>query len=221
MTEDSGVTRRGMIGVAAGAAAAASLAPAAAQAAGRRQVGVPEDGTAAAEVVGHLDQVGDAITGYGYLTRVHGLAQSSLFRASTHDEKSARLTFASNVHVNARFFRGTLISVDGIGNLTLFLDGDGADFGNPASFSNGTPVARFDAHFQNLLAVLAPNQGISTISGELKQKEAKTFSFDGRSTRFGHRGLALALSVSGPSTRTADSPPTAFFDVAGHISRPR
>lgn len=44
------------------------------------------------------------------------------------------------------------------------------------------------------------------------------FSFEGRRTRFGHSGLRLHLSVAGPSTRTAPSPPSAFFDVAGDLT---
>jgi hypothetical protein len=185
------------------------------------RVGEPQDGTAAAQVVGHLDQVGDAITGYGYLTRIHGLRPADLFRAPNRTESSARFTFFSKVQVNARFFRGALVSVDGVGTLTFFLDPDGADFAHPATFSNGTAVAKFAAHFHNLLTVIAPNQGISTIEGELTQRHARTFSLEGRRTRFGHRGLRLHLSVAGPSTRTAPSPPTAFFDVAGDLTLAR
>jgi hypothetical protein len=202
----------------AGGIAAAGMASDAAAATMPHHVGEPRDGTAAAEVVGHLDQVGDAITGYGYLTRIHGLKQADLFRRRSKTEKSARFTFFSKVQVNARFIRGALVSVDGVGMLSFFLDPNGADFSHPASFSDGTPIATFAAHFHNLLTVLAPNEGISTIAGELTQRKAPTFSFGGRPTRFGHRGLRLHLSVAGPSTRTADSPPTAFFDVAGDLA---
>jgi hypothetical protein len=218
MAEDSGVTRRGALAAAGGAAALAGLAPAAAQAAAKSHLGEPKDGTAAAEVIGRLDQNADTITGYGYLTRVHGLAQASLFRTAQHDESSARLTFAAQVHVNARFFRGNLISVDGVGSVTFFADGDGASFDNPATFSNGKQIATFDARFQNLLSVIAPHQGISTINGELTQKQAHSFAIGGHTTRFGRKGLVLLLTVSGPSTRTADNPPIAFFDVAGQLT---
>jgi hypothetical protein len=214
-----GVTRRGVLagGLASGLAAS-GIAPDAASAAGSHRIGEPTDGTAAAEVVGHLDQVGDAITGYGYVTRIHGLSQSDLFRGPDATEATARFTFFSNVQVNARFIRGTLVSVDGVGTLTFFVDPNGADFSNPETFSDGTAIARFAAHFHNLLTVIAPDQGISTIEGELTQRHAHTFSLAGRHTRFGHRGLRLHLSVSGPSKRTAPSPPTAFFDVAGDLT---
>ena len=212
-----GVTRRGVLAGAGGLAAAGVVPVGAAAAARARRIGEPRDGTAAAEVIGRLDQNGDAITGYGYLTRIHGLPDADLFRGATHDESTARFTFASAVQVNARFFRGALVSVDGVGSLTFFLDGNGGNFAEPASFSDGTPVAKFAAHFHNLLTVIAPNQGVSTIAGELKQRQASTFALDGRSTRFGHRGLGLSLSVAGPSTRTTDTPPIAFFDVAGDL----
>jgi hypothetical protein len=215
------VTRRGVLagGLAgAGGLAAGGIAPDLAGAAALHRVGEPRDGTAAAEVVGHLDQVGDAITGYGYLTRIHGLRRADLFRGPDATEATARFTFFSNVQVNARFIRGTLVSVDGVGTLTFFLDSGGADFANPATFSDGTAIARFAAHFHNLLTVVAPNQGVSTIAGELTQRQARMFSFEGRRAQFGHRGLRLHLSVAGPSTRTAPSPPTAFFEVAGDIT---
>src|SRR5881227_3338981 len=111
---ERGVTRRGVLagGLAgAGGIAAAGVAPDAAGEALLRRVGEPRDGTAAAEVVGHLDQVGDAITGYGYLTRIHGLGRGDLFRAGDATEATARFTFFSNVQVNARFIRGALVSV--------------------------------------------------------------------------------------------------------------
>src|SRR6201987_835149 len=218
---ERGVTRRGVLtgGIAGGGGlAAGGIAPDVAGAAGLHRVGEPGDGTAAAEVGGHLDQVGDAITGYGYLTRVHGLRQADLFRGPGATEATARFTFFSNVQVNARFIRGALVSVDGLGTLTFFLDPNGADFATPATFSDGTAIAAFEAHFHNLLTVLAPNQGISTIAGELTQRQAATFSFEGRRTRCGHRGLRLHLSVAGPSQRTAASPPAAFFEVAGDIT---
>jgi hypothetical protein len=214
-----GVTRRTMLagGLAGAGGLAAGAAPDAAAASRVRGVGEPNDGTAAAEVVGHLDQVGDAITGYGYLTRIHGLGHGDLFRAGDASEATARFTFFSNVQVNARFIRGALVSVDGVGDLTLFLDPSGADFAAPTSFSDGKPIATFDAHFHNLLTVIAPNQGISTIAGELTQRRASTFSLGGHRTRFGRTALRLHLTVSGPSTRTADTPPTAFFEVAGDL----
>jgi hypothetical protein len=215
------VTRRGVLagGLAgAGGLVAGGIAPDVTGAAGPHRVGEPRDGTAAAEVIGHLDQVGDAITGYGYLTRIHGLRQADLFRGPSATEATARFTFFSKVQVNARFIRGALVSVDGVGTLTFFLDSDGADFADPATFSNGSKIATFAAHFHNLLTVVAPNQGVSSIAGELTQRQARTFSFEGRRTRFGHRGLRLHLSVAGPSTRTAPSPPTAFFEVAGDLT---
>jgi hypothetical protein len=218
---DQGVTRRGILagGLAgAGGIAAGGISADVADAAGLHRLGEPRDGTAAAEVVGHLNQIGDAITGYGYLTRIHGLRQADLFRGPGATEATARFTFFSKVHVNARFIRGALVSVDGVGTVTFFLGADGADFAKPATFSDGTAIARFAAHFHNLLSVIAPNQGISTIAGELTQRQARTFSFRGRRTRFGHRGLRLHLSVAGPSTRTAPSPPTATFEVAGDLS---
>ena len=95
----------------------------------------------------------------------------------------------------------------------------GADFTKPESFAAGSVVARFDARLQNIAAVVAPNQAITTIEGDLVQRTAPTFRLGAHRYRFGHPGLRMQLSATGPGLRTNQTPPRAVFDVAGRLHR--
>jgi hypothetical protein len=204
------VTRRTVL-TGAGALAAAGAAPRAAAAAAVRQLGP------AAEVIGEVAQDDNGLTGYGYVTHLAGLADAALFEGAT-SEAGARLTFFSTATVTARFPHGTLVSTVGEGSIAFHL-AHGADFTNPQSFGAGTVVARFDARLQNIASVIAPNQAITTIEGELVQAQAPTFRLGARRYRLGHPGLRLQLSATGPGMRTNQTPPRAVFDVAGRIHR--
>lgn len=210
----NGVTRRAVL-AGAGALAATGAAPAAA--ASPRRLAQPTDGTAAAEMVGEIAQDADALTGYGYFTRVHGLALRDLF-AGAQTEAGARLTFFGTARIAERYPHGALVSVTGTGRLFVHL-GDGADFANPQTFGDGAVVAAFDARYQNIASVVAPNQAVTTLQGELVQRSAPEFRLGGRRYRLGHRGLRLQLFATGPGTRTNVSPPRALFDVAGRLHR--
>jgi hypothetical protein len=94
----------------------------------------------------------------------------------------------------------------------------GGDFANPGSFSGGVRIARFRAHFQNVLSLIADQQAVTTVDGELTQTAARAFIVDGRKHRLGERGLHLHLSVTGPGRKTDPVVRTAVFDVAGHLA---
>jgi hypothetical protein len=201
----------------AGALAAVGAAPGEAAAATVRRLGEPRDGAPAAEVVGEVAQDGNALTGYGYLTSLSGLPVADLF-SGARTEAGARLTFFSTVRVTQRFPHGALVASVGRGTLAIHL-GHGGDFADPQSFAAGPVVARFDARLQNVASVVAPNQAITSIEGELVQGAAPAFRLGGRRCRIGHRGLRLQLSATGPGVRTNASPPRAVFDVAGRLHR--
>jgi len=212
----NGVTRRAVL-AGAGALAAAGSAPGAAAAAGVRRLGEPGDGAPAAEVVGEVAQDGNGLTGYGYLTSLFGLAVADLF-SGPHTEAGARLTFFSTARVGERFPHGALVSSVGRGTVAFHL-GHGGDFADPQSFAAGPVVARFDARLQNVASVVAPNQAVTSIQGELVQRAAPVFRLGGGRCRIGHRGLRLHLSAIGPGMRTNAAPPRAVFDVAGRLHR--
>jgi hypothetical protein len=206
-----GVTRRTVL-TGAGALAASGAAPGLAGAAAVRRLGP------AAEVIGEVAQDDNALTGYGYVTHLAGLADSALFAGAT-SEAGARLTFFSAMTVIARFPHGALVSTVGRGAIAFHLASGGADFADPQSFAAGPVVARFDARLQNVAAVVAPNQAVTTIEGELIQRTAPPFRIAGRRHRLGSVGSRVLLSATGPGTRTNQTPPRAVFDVAGRLHR--
>lgn len=216
-THDEGVTRRAVLAGATGLAATGLVTPADAVAAAAGPLAEPSNGTSAAEVIGQIAQDGTTLTGYGYLTRLSGLGDAALFGA-THDEAGARFTWSSTAKVSERFVRGTLISVTATGTLAFYSDSDGGTFGDPGSFSNGKRIAAYTARFQNSLTIVAPNQAVAAIEGELRQTAAAAFMSGGRSRRLGHRRLRLNLSATGPGVRTDATVPRAVFDVAGRLT---
>jgi hypothetical protein len=212
------VSRRSLL-VAGGGLAAALVAPVGdAGAAVPAPVGEPADARSAAEVVGHLVQNIDAMTGFGYLTRIRGLRDADVFGA-TRDEAGARFTFSAEATVHNRFLRGSMIAADATGTISFYFDSTGGgDFASPGSFSDGTRIATFRGRFQNVLSLIADQQAVTTVDGELVQTSARAFSIGGRKHRFGRRGLRLHLLVSGPGRKTDPVVRTATFDVAGHLS---
>ena len=206
----NGVTRRTVL-TGAGALIAAGATPPAAAAAAVGQLGP------AAEVVGEIAQDDNGLTGYGYVTHLAGVADSALFDGAM-SEAGARLTFFSTATVTRRFPHGALVSTVGRGGIAFHL-AHGADFANPRSFAAGPVVASFDARLQNVASVVAPNQAITAVEGELVQRSAPTFRLGSRRHRLGHPGLQLHLSATGPGMRTNQTPPRALFDVAGRLHR--
>jgi hypothetical protein len=213
------VTRRGLLAGAGGLAAGGALAEAAtAQAPKPRALGIAGPGRNAVEVIGALVQDGDDLTGHGYLTRIAGLSDALLYASDQRGAATARFTFSSSVRVVSLLVQGSVFVATGVGTIDFFLDPDGGgDFAAPATFADGTRIARYDARFQNVLTVIAPDKAVIALEGELVQRQAPRFTLAGRRYRLGRRRLRERLSVKGLGTRTDATVPRAVFDVAGHI----
>jgi hypothetical protein len=212
------LTRRAAFAGAGALAAAGALAPAAgAQGGGVPRVGVPRAGVAAAEVVGQVLQDGLALTGHGIVTRLAGVPDGALFASDPPGPASARVTFTAEATVTTRFIQNSLIAATATGTLRFLLDPDGVDLDDPASFAGGTVLATFRARFHNVLTVIAPDQAIARITGELRQTAAPAVRLAGRRRRFGRVGRRFLLDASGPGTRTDAAVPRARFDVAGRL----
>jgi hypothetical protein len=198
-----------------GVGAAAPTAAGARQAPG--VVGVPAGGANALEVFGTILQDGDALTGFGYVTHISGLRDALLF-AGPATEAGARFTFAATARVTARQLQTSLVAVTAVGDLRIyFANAGGADFAQPGSFADGTRIASFTARYRNVLTVIAPSQAVTTMSGDLIQRQARGFALDGALQRLGRRGLELRLTAEGPSFRTDPTVPRASFNVAGAL----
>jgi hypothetical protein len=214
------LTRRTLLAGAGGMAAGGAMldASTAVAAAGPRVLGMPAHGAHALEVIGALVQDGVDLTGHGYLTRISGLSDALLYTGPDPNEAGARFTFSAAVKVVSRSVRGSVFSATGIGTIDFFLDPEGGgDFNSPATFADGTRIARYAARFQNVLTVIAPNQAVITLDGELEQRQARPFELDGRHYRLGRRRLRERLSAQGLGTRTDAAAPRAGFDVVGSV----
>ena len=199
----TGVSRRSVLGGAGKVAAAgvalgaagAVVAPELAAANATGGIAVSAKGTTAIEFLAQVQQDGDGLVAFGYLTEVAGLSAADLF-TGTPGEGTARLTAYATGKVGTRTANGAVHNLDLSGVLTIYsLPGGGAGFGNPDSFRAGTPVAAYSLTIQDVLAVIAPNTGVPTLTGDLRQTSSS--SLGGGKGKFGQNGNKLRLLATG------------------------
>ena len=75
-------------------------------------------------------------------------------------------------------------------------------------------MAGYDLTIQDILTVIAPNTGIPTLIGDLRQTAAGSL---GRQ-RFGQVGSRLRLLATGLGTRTDASLPAANLTISGNLA---
>jgi hypothetical protein len=223
---DTGVSRRSVLGgagkvAAAGVALGAAGAVVAPELAGANAAGgiaVSPKGTTAIEFLAQIQQDGDGLIAFGYLTEVAGLSAADLF-TGTPTDGTARLTAYATGKVGTRTANGAVHNLDLSGVLTIYsLPGGGASFGNADSFRAGTPVAAYALSVQDVLAVIAPNTGVPTLIGDLRQTSAS--SLGAGKGKFGQNGNRLRLLATGFGTRANSDPqpPVANLTVAGNLA---
>lgn len=183
-------------------------------------VGVAPDGANAWEFLARSDQDGMTITHYGYLTHISDLPDESLFsNPGIRTEVTARFTFSATTKLTARHLLGNIIATAAMGRLTIYFNpAPGADFTIPASFANGQPIATFSVRFQNILNVQSPDSGESIAVADLTQRQAHSFTLDGRNLRLGQHALRARLFATGQGTRTQVDPPKSSFLLGGNIT---
>jgi hypothetical protein len=182
-------------------------------------IGAPADKQTAAEFLMRSDQAGPAVTHYGYLTHLFGLADGALFsHPETRTEATARFTLYAVTTLDSRHEHGNIITTSAPGELAIYLNpAPSGDFNLPESFTRGKPIATFSLRYHNVLNVQAPNQGVVAASVDLVQTRARPFTLDQCRLRFGRHGLRARLSATGQGTRTQPEPLEAFFLIGGHI----
>jgi hypothetical protein len=171
------------------------------------------------EVVGQSEQDENAVTHFGYLTRIRGLLDDLLFsHPSIRTEATARFTFFATTALTARHVLGNIIATVAPGTLTIYFNGTpSGDFNTPGSFAAGTPIATFSARFHNVLNTQALNAGIISGVADLTQLSSDSFMLDGVRYRLGRRHLRERLSANGQGTRTQVAPPQSFFLWGGDV----
>jgi hypothetical protein len=126
------------------------------------------------------------------------------------------LTAFAKGTISTRTISGAVHNLDIAGELAVYLlPNGGASFGNPDSFRSGTRVALYTLTIQDILTVTAPNTGLPTLVGDLRQTEASSLGGRGK---FGQNGARLRLLATGIGTRLAPDPPVATLTVAGNLA---
>ena len=176
-------------------------------------IATPFPGEVAFEVVGRTDYRGDSLAAYGYLSAVHGLEPASPFvDPAAPSEVTARFAYAGELSASVRTVSDALAVVSAEGELTLsLLEGAGASFDDPESFSGGVPIATLDVRLEDVVQVEGTDALVAG-EAELTQTSAEPFALDGEEFRFGHVGLEERLLVTG--TGTIDDPATATGTVS-------
>src|SRR5262249_32850332 len=118
--------------------------------------------------------------------------------------------------LTARDELGPIITTAAPGELTIYFhDTPNADFTDPASFTQGQPIAVFALRYRNILVVQAPDEGLSTALADLEQRSAEAFTLEGRQHHLGHQGLQARIEATGQGIRTSRDPLRAFFLLGG------
>ena len=138
-------------------------------------VGHPAQGTAV-EFRGRITpdgRVGTDFTAHGILTGAGGRATVGPLRRDAKTIASALFTLTADGDLVSRVLDQSVHALDIAGTLSVYQrPHGGADFDQPASFTEGTEVGRFDLALQDVLAVFAPAQGLPTLSGDMRQTKA-------------------------------------------------
>ncbi len=214
--------RRGMTASAVFAGAGLAVAPTAAEAGtGGGAVSLGESGTTTVEFRGRVTQsgtTGQSFTSYGYLIRASHAGQGDLFSGTPLSEATALLTAYATGDLRARTVDMSVHSLDIVGTMTVYQRSSaGADFNNPLSFKVGTPVARYQMTLQDVLTVFAPDTGLPTLTGDMRQTFAHALSGPLAGQTFGRTGTRLRFFATGLGTRT-DLAPNAQLEIAGNWS---
>lgn len=215
-------TRRGMLagtglaiaGVAAGAATSSAAADPSTAGVAR-----PAPGSTAAEFRGRITQAGSAgqdFSATGILTALTGASLSDLFEGST-TVGHALFTVTAQGSLVSRVLDQSVHALDIAGTLSVYQrQHGGADFSRPGSFAQGRLVARFAMTLQDVLAVFASNRGLPTLSGDMRQTQARTLGGTLSGQRFGVVGQRLRMLATGLGELTDPVTLNAQLEIAGN-----
>ncbi len=183
-------------------------------------VAVGRNGQTLLEFIGRVHQNGSDFTFIGYLTRVRGLDEASLFAggdATARSEKTAHFTIKAETTLTSRSSDDNLFAVDSKGKLNVFFnETPSSDFSNPGSFSTGDLIATFNITLQNAINVIAPTQGVSTSWGVLEQTKAGQFRLSGKRFQFGHKEQRERIFATGQGALLDAGIPISVVFISGN-----
>ena len=216
----AGPTRRTVLSGAGAAVAGGVLATtvSTAGAAGREGVATAPPAVNAVEFRGRIRQTGSNgqnFEGWGFLTRVVGLADADLF-AGGGGVGAALLTLHAAGNLVNRQLDQAVHALDIVGQLDIYeRSAPGADFAEPDSFTAGRRVAGYDMTLQDVLAVFAPAQGLPTLNGDMRQTFADRLA---SGALFGSNNLRSRLLATGLGTLVDPVTLNAELEMAGNWS---
>ena len=185
-------------------------------------LGTATAGDVAFSFVGRIEQNGLLFVNVGYLTSVAGLEAADLFTDEDPLERSeatARITYFTSARLEERSVNENLFVTSGTGETTFYLLEDGgADYANPNSFKDGTPIATSTSVWHNTVNVQAPDTGIIFADSVDTQLTAEAFELDGEQHVLGQPDDQLRLSYVGQGERTDVEAPRASFVYAGQAT---
>jgi hypothetical protein len=169
------------------------------------------DSDVSMEVVGAvLNASPSASIQYGYLSLVNGL--DNVFNGTPQNETTALLTFFSDTQTVRVINNGPLRIVNRVGTFTIFLDNaPNADFSNPDSFRDGTPVMTGSLRHQ---VVLNTTTNTFTTVFVITVISATPFRADGHGSWFGQPGQKFRLTVFGQASTSGPGQ----FVIAGYAT---
>jgi hypothetical protein len=203
---DSTVSRRAVLGGAGAAIVGGLVASQAspATAAAPHGVGRGRAGTMIAEFRARIAQRGSAgedFSSVGYLSRLSGAADTDLFAGTPMNETTALLTAIASGNLVARVLDENVHLLDVVGSLIVHQrSAPGATWADPASFAQGTVVARYDLTIQDVVSVFAPAKGMLDLTADMRQTFAGALSGGLAGMRFGRTGDLLRQHGTGLGT---------------------
>jgi hypothetical protein len=149
---------------------------------------------------------------YGYLNFVRGLDRITT-SGNVVSESTALFTFFNDTVTERVITNGPIRVIDRTGKGTIYFGSGSADFTNPDTFKNGTPVQTYTLRHQVVIDTLT---GYFTTSFEITITSAKTFRIDGKMHRLSHPAGVYRLVLSGKLAQ--QGPPSAY--IAGAADGP-
>jgi hypothetical protein len=157
------------------------------------------------EFVGQFNNTAATSQQFGYISRVEGL--NNAFSGSPQSEATALFTFVTNATTDRVIANGPLRIVNRTGTTTIYLNTAPADFSNPASFSQGTPI-QVSKYRQQVVINTLTNAFITTHMNTITETEV--FGLNGTSYRLGRVRETFRTNYSGQSN-TPGAVPSGWF----------
>lgn len=141
---------------------------------------------------------------YGYLSYASGL---KAFDGPAEDETTALFTFYASARTLRVISDGSMRIVTRVGRLTIYRDtSSNGSFGNPGSFSDGTPVLVTRFRQQSVLDTVS---NMFTTFHENRVTSAKPFGIGTKRVQLGVVGATFTTEFTGHSNMPG--PPSGYF----------